>query len=70
MNPAGCLFVSWGWFAGLAVAGWALGESSDADRWTGYLNAVSAAVILLVALYMGWNFVVLLGSELSAHIVQ
>ncbi|ELZ02323.1 LysE/ArgO family amino acid transporter [Natrialba aegyptia] len=54
---AGCLFVSWGWFSGLAVAGWALGESANADRWMRYLNTVSAVVVWLVALYMGWQLI-------------
>jgi L-lysine exporter family protein LysE/ArgO len=57
---AGCLFVSWGWFSGLALAGWALGESADADRWMQYFNIVSAVVIWVVALYMGWQLLGLL----------
>lgn len=52
---AGCLLVSWGWFTGLALAGRALGETADADRWLRYLNPVSAAIVWLVALYMGWQ---------------
>jgi L-lysine exporter family protein LysE/ArgO len=52
---AGCLLVSWGWFGGLALAGRALGNTADADRWMRYLNTVSAAIIWLVALYMGWQ---------------
>jgi L-lysine exporter family protein LysE/ArgO len=52
---AGCLLVSWGWFGGLALAGWALGETADADRWMRYLDTVSALVVWLVALYMGWQ---------------
>lgn len=57
---AGCLFVSWGWFIGLAVAGWALGESAHADRWMRYLNTASAVVVWIVALYMGWQLIGLL----------
>lgn len=52
-----CLFVSWAWFSGLAVAGWALGESANADRWMRYLNTVSAVVVWIVALYMGWQLI-------------
>lgn len=58
---AGCLSVSWGWFSGLAVAGWALGESANADRWLRYLNTVSAVVVWIVALYMGWRLLGVLG---------
>jgi len=52
---AGCLLVSWGWFGGLAAAGWALAESANADRWLRYLNPVSAVVVWAVACYMGWR---------------
>lgn len=57
---AGCLLVSWGWFGGLALTGRALGETADADRWMKYLNTVSAGIVWLVALYMGWQLVGLL----------
>lgn len=53
----GCLLVSWGWFVGLAVAGWGLGESANADRWMRYLNTASAVVVWIVALYMGWQLI-------------
>lgn len=56
----GCLLVSWGWFGGLAVAGWGLGESASADRWMRYLNTASAVVVWIVALYMGWQLIGLL----------
>lgn len=52
---AGCLVVSWGWFGGLAAAGWRLGGSRSADRWLQYLNPVSAVVVWAVAGYMGWR---------------
>ncbi len=52
----GCLAVSWGWFTGLAVTGWVVGESAQADRWLRHLNGVAAAIVWLVALYMGWEF--------------
>lgn len=57
---AGCLLVSWVWFVGLAVAGWTLSESASPDRWMRYLNVVSAVVVWVVALYMGWQLVGLL----------
>jgi L-lysine exporter family protein LysE/ArgO len=57
---AGCLLVSWGWFGGLALAGWSLGETADANRWLRYLDTVSAVVVWLVALYLGWQLAVLL----------
>lgn len=58
---AGCLVVSWGWVSGLAVAGKALGASTHADRWMRYLNTVSAVVVWIVALYLGWQLVGLVG---------
>ena len=57
---AGCLLVSWGWFTGLAMTGWALGESTNANLWMQYLNGISAIVVWIVALYMGWQFMDLL----------
>lgn len=52
---AGCLVVSWGWFAGLAVAGRRLGASDRADRWLRHVDAASALVVWAVAAYMGWR---------------
>ncbi|WP_276997057.1 LysE/ArgO family amino acid transporter [Haloquadratum walsbyi] len=57
---AGCLIVSWGWFSGLAITGRALGESANANLWMKYLNVVSAVIVWIVALYMGWQFIHLL----------
>jgi L-lysine exporter family protein LysE/ArgO len=54
----GCLVVSWAWFAGLAVAGWRVGEAADADRWLRWFDVVAAAAVWVVALYMGWQFLV------------
>ncbi len=56
-----CLAVSWGWFTGLAVTGLAVGESASANRWLRHLNGVSAVIVWLVALYMGWQFAGLVG---------
>jgi L-lysine exporter family protein LysE/ArgO len=58
---AGCLLVSWTWFAGLAVGGWALGGSARADRWLRHLNTVAALVVWAVAGYMGWQFLAAVG---------
>lgn len=52
---AGCLTVSWAWFVALAVAGRRLGRSVDARRWARRLDVVSAAVVWIVAGYMGWR---------------
>jgi L-lysine exporter family protein LysE/ArgO len=57
---AGCLLVSWGWFGGLALAGWTLGETADEGRWMRYLNTASAVIVWIVALYMGWRLAGLL----------
>lgn len=55
----GCLVVSWGWFAGLAVVGRRLGGA--APGWLRHLNAISAVLVWLAALYMGVQLFDLVG---------
>ena len=55
----GCLLISWGWFSGLAATGAVLGNTDRAVGWLQHLNTVSAVLIWLVALYMGWQFLLL-----------
>lgn len=57
---AACLLVSWGWFGGLALTGWALGETANENRWMTHLNTISAVIVWIVALYMGWRLAGLL----------
>ncbi|ERG88501.1 MAG: hypothetical protein J07HX5_00646 [halophilic archaeon J07HX5] len=47
-----CLIISWGWFLGLATAGWLLGDTIVNDSRLEYLNTLSAAIIWAGALYM------------------
>lgn len=54
---AGCLLVSWTWFSGLVLTGWAFGESTNADSLMQYLNVISAGIVWIVAVYMGWQFI-------------
>jgi L-lysine exporter family protein LysE/ArgO len=56
-----CLIVSWGWFLGLAAAGRLLGGSIISDGRLRYLNMLSAGVIWVVALYMTWRLLRLIG---------
>lgn len=56
-----CLIVSWGWFLGLAVGGRLLGDAIATDKRLRYLNLISAGIIWLTALYMGWRLTSLLG---------
>ncbi|WP_318567415.1 LysE/ArgO family amino acid transporter [Salinigranum marinum] len=58
---AACLFVSWTWFVGLAVAGSKVSVEDGGRRWTRYVNPIAAAVVWLVALYMGWQFATAVG---------
>ena len=58
---AACLIVSWGWFLGLAATGRLLGGSSISDGRLRYLNVVSAVVIWVVALYLTWRLLRLVG---------
>lgn len=60
---AACLLVSWGWFLGLAAGGRFLGRSVLSDGRVRYLNVVSAGVIWIVALYMSWRLLGLLGAR-------
>lgn len=59
---AACLVVSWGWFLGLAAAGQTLGDGIVSDGRLRYLNAIAAGVIWVVALYMSWRLLELVGS--------
>ncbi|ELZ57434.1 MULTISPECIES: LysE/ArgO family amino acid transporter [Halorubrum] len=58
---AACLLVSWGWFLGLATGGRLLGNSVLSDGRLRYLNVLSAGVIWVVALYMAWRLLGLVG---------
>ena len=58
---AGALVVSWCWFAGLATAGRLVGASERAGALLRPLNAASAVVVWLVAAYMAWRLLGLLG---------
>lgn len=58
---AACLLVSWVWFLGLAAGGQLLRGSILSDGRLRYLNLVSAGVIWVVALYMAWRLLGLVG---------
>ncbi|CDK38419.1 Transporter, LysE family [Halorubrum sp. DM2] len=58
---AACLLVSWAWFLGLAAGGRLLGSSVLSDDRLRYLNVISAGVIWIVALYMAWRLLALVG---------
>ena len=58
---AASLLVSWTWFLGLAAGGRLLGGSLLSDGRLRYLNLVSAVVIWIVALYMAWRLLGLVG---------
>jgi len=56
-----CLVVSWGWFLGVAAAGRFLAGSVVSDSRLRYLNVGSAVVIWIVAGYMIWRLLALVG---------
>lgn len=57
---ASAALVSWGWFVGIAAAGWRIGESTNAGRWLQYFNYASAIIIWGVAVFMGWKLLEIL----------
>lgn len=56
-----CLIVSWGWFLGVAAGGRFLAGSVVSDGRLRYLNVISAVVIWVVAVYMIWRLLALVG---------
>jgi L-lysine exporter family protein LysE/ArgO len=51
MYTVACVAVSWLWFAGLAIAGRALGRIDRDGRWLNVVNKFSALIIWGVAVY-------------------
>lgn len=52
-----CVFVSWCWFFGLAVAGRFIGKVDSKGLWMNRLNKLSAIIIWGVAVYFAIEFV-------------
>jgi len=51
-----CILVSWLWFFSLALAGRMSGKLDRSGRFVLILNKISAIVMWIAALYLGWSF--------------
>lgn len=61
MFTLACIGVSWVWFLSLAIVGRKIGQIDGNGKFLNYLNKTSAVIIWIMALYMGYQFYVLLG---------
>jgi len=52
-----CIIVSWIWFFGLAIVGSRVGQLGKSGALLKRLNQVSAIIIWIMALYMGYRFI-------------
>jgi L-lysine exporter family protein LysE/ArgO len=52
-----CIIVSWIWFFGLAIVGSRVGQLGKSGVLLKRLNQVSAIIIWIMALYMGYRFI-------------
>lgn len=52
-----CIFVSYLWFFGLALAGRGTGQLDKNGKWLALLNSGSAVIIWGVAAYMAWSLI-------------
>lgn len=52
-----CILVSWCWFFGLAITGHTLHSMTKSNTWLVILNKISAIIIWIVAVYIGWFLV-------------
>lgn len=55
-----CIVVSWIWFLSLAIVGSKIGQIDGNGKFLNSLNKISAIIIWLMALYMGYQFYSLL----------
>lgn len=61
MFTVACIIVSWIWFLSLAIVGRKIGQIDENGKFLNYLNKVSAVIIWIMALYMGYQFYALIG---------
>lgn len=61
MFTLACIVVSWVWFLSLAIVGRKVGQIDGNGKFLNYLNKISAVIIWIMALYMGYQFYALLG---------
>lgn len=61
MFTLACIVVSWIWFLSLAIVGRKIGQIDGNGKFLNYLNKISAVIIWIMALYMGYQFYALLG---------
>lgn len=60
MFTLGCTLISFCWFFGLSVAGHFLHKLDKSGGWLNRINKLSALIIWCVALYIGWQIVLIL----------
>ena len=56
-----CIVVSWIWFLSLAICGRKIGQINGNGKFLNYLNKISAVIIWVMALYMGYQVYLLAG---------
>lgn len=61
MFTLACIAVSWIWFLSLAIVGRKIGQIDGNGKFLNFLNKISAVIIWIMALYMGYQFYALLG---------
>ncbi|MFD2616276.1 LysE/ArgO family amino acid transporter [Terrilactibacillus laevilacticus] len=52
-----CVAVSWLWFFSLALCGKLLGQMDPNGKWLTFINRLSALIIWMVAIYIGFSFI-------------
>ncbi len=54
-----CIVVSWIWFFSLAITGWKIGQTDKNGKFLKRMNQVSAIIIWVMAIYMGYQLYLL-----------
>ncbi|MBM7666911.1 L-lysine exporter family protein LysE/ArgO [Solibacillus kalamii] len=61
MFTLACIVVSWIWFLSLAIVGRKIGQIDGNGKFLNSLNKISAIIIWIMALYIGYQFYLLIG---------